>query len=487
MVKNRNGELAAPPNANARLAIDPEDKAKAKKWFDRARELGEKRQFDYAVEYYVNGLEFWPDAVEEALKALHGCAVARRQLGGKRPGLKDTMRRSTNDKDPKRGFLSSLWLFGHDPDHVGYIEGVARNASRLRAEDAAKWAGGVLLRALDSAPKVNIKQLQTLALLFEELGDRAAERNEAPFAESVYQMGVDTLNVWRRRLASKDDKVEQAVKNLSTKLTILKGKYEESESYRDSIRDLDEQVDLHDQQRSVQSDDRVDDLVAKAEAAYKHEPESAETLKSLVDLLCRRERDEDETRAIRLLLDEYKRSDTYRWKHLADDIYMKQLGRKTRQLVKQGDEEALKKHRVAQLRSELGVFKERTDRYPTDNRVRFEYAVRNFRAGRFDEAIPLFQGARVDPKNRAACGMYLGRCFFRKGYHSQAIAALQESLGEHEFSDDDLAKTMLYWLGRSQEIVGDAEAARKTYGRILQMDYNYSDVRGRLDALKPAG
>ena len=48
---------------------------------------------------------------------------------------------------------------------------------------------------------------------------------------------------------------------------------------------------------------------------------------------------------------------------------------------------------------------------------------------------------------------------------------------------DDLAKTMQYWLGRAQEAAGDADAARATYGVILQMDYNYSDVRARLDAL----
>ena len=86
-------------------------------------------------------------------------------------------------------------------------------------------------------------------------------------------------------------------------------------------------------------------------------------------------------------------------------------------------------------------------------------------------------------RHRASCGMYLGRCFFRKGYQTQAIAALQEAIGEYEFSDDDLAKEMQYWLGRAQEASRDIEAARGTYGKILQMDYNYQDVRARLDGL----
>ncbi|MGD2108260.1 MAG: hypothetical protein PVI86_02590 [Phycisphaerae bacterium] len=482
MVKNKSEDAAATTDPNGRLVTSAEDKAKSLQWFARARELGDKRQFDYAIEYYVNGLEFWPDAVEEACKPLHGCAVARRSTGGKKPGLKDTMRRSMNDKDPKKAFLNALWLFGHDPEHIAYIEGVARNASRLRAEDAAKWAAGICMKSIEQAPKVAPKQFQNLAGLLEELGDRAAERNEAPFAVEVYRMGVDTLNALRRRIPRNDD-LEVSVKNLSSKLTILKGKYEKGDSFRDSIRDTDEQKDLHDEQRSVQSDDRVDELITKAEEQYKAKPESPEALKHFIDMLCRRERDEEETRAIGVLVNEYKRSENYRWKHLADDIRMKQLGRKERELRAAGDQEALKEHRVARLRFELGVFKERQHRYPTDNRVKFEFGVRNFQAGRFDDAIPLFQAARNDPKSRPACGLFLGRCFFRKGYNDQAIAALEQAMGEREIRDDDLGKGMLYWLGRAQEASGRVDEARKTYGQVLQMDYNYSDVRDRLDKL----
>ena len=486
MAKENSGDPAVEQDPNARLATSAEDKAKAAKWFLRARELGEKRQFDYAIEYYVNGLEFWPDAVEEALKSLHGCAVARRQTGGKKPGFKDTLKRSLTDKDPKKALTHSFWLFGHDPDNLTYLEAVVRNAGRYRAEDAAKWSGGVYFKALESAPKLSAKQIQALTQMLEELGDRAAERGEGVFGVDAYGMGVEALNLWRRKFP-KDDKVEALVKNLSTKLTILKGKYQSSESYRESIVDVEEQADLHDEQRSMQSDERVDQLIAKAEAEFNANPEDRTAFKGFIDLLCRRERDEDEVRAIGLLVNEFKRTDDYRWKQLADDIRMKQLGREARAILKTGDREKAKEHRIAQLRFELGAFKERVERYPTDNRIRFEYAVRNFEAGRFDEAIPLFQAARNDPKNRAACGMYLGRCFYRKGYHNQAVSALQTALEEHKFADDDLAKEMLYWLGRAQEADGEPSAARDAFGKILQLDYNYRDVRARMDALPAAG
>lgn len=482
MAKKTNEATEPAGDPNARLVTTADDKGKAAKWFARGRELGDKRQFDHAIEYYISGLEFWPDAVEEACKALHGCSVARKQLGGKKPGLKETMKRSTTDKDAKQAYLNSLRLFGQDPDNVGYVEAIMRNASRLRAEDAAKWAGGVLYKALETNPKTNSKQFQALTELFEELGDRAAARGEHDFGVEAYRTGVETINLWRRRIP-RDVQTEMILKSLSTKLTILKGKYQDSGSYRGSVVDLEGQADLHDQQRSVQTDDRMDELIGKAEAEYQANPGSAPALKQLVDLLCRRERKDDETKAIGFLVAEFKRTNDYRWKQVADDIRMKQLGREVREVEKVGDADAFKEAQVAQLRFELSVYKDRVERYPSDHRARFELGARRFRAGQFDDAIPLFQTARIDPKNRAACGMYLGRCFFRKGYFSQAISGLREAIEGYEFTDDDLAKTMRYWLGRALEAGGDVEAARKTYGEVLAVDYNFKDVRTRLDGL----
>ena len=346
----------------------------------------------------------------------------------------------------------------------------------------AVWAAGVCKKALDGGKKVNPKQLQNLTKLYEELGDRYAARNEVSPAVETYQSGVDVLNSWRRRVP-KDRNIDNAVRDLSTKLTIVRGKYQDSESYRDSIVDQEDQRDLHDLQESKQTDERVESLIDKAEAAYREDPESPGNLNRLVDLLTRREIKEDEARAIGFLVARFGDTEIYRYKHQADDIRMKQLKRSVRAAKQAGDQEALKEAHLTSLRFDLAVFKDRVGRYPTDNRVKYEFGVRLFSAGRFDDAIPIFQAARADLKNRAVCGMYLGRCFYRKGYHPQAIAALEAALSIHEFSDDGTAKAMLYWLGRSQEASGDTEVARKTYGKILQMDYNYKDVRAKLDGL----
>lgn len=469
---------------HARYATTAEDMAKARRWFERARELGDKRQYDHAITYYVEGLEYWPDAVEEGCKPLHGCGVARKHNGGAKPGLRDTMKYSMKHKDPQRALLNSMWLFGRDPDNLNYIEGVFCGACRLQAEDTAMWAGGVLLKALENTSKASAKQFQVLVEHAEQLGDRAAARNEAEQGEQAYQLGISALNIVRRRFP-KDHKADLAVRNLSTKLTIHKGKYQDGDSYRDSMADSEGQAELHDRDRSMQSKDRLEELVERADAEYRDNPDKPGAFQTLIDLLRRQEEDKAETRAIGLLVHKFKQTDDFQWKMLAHDIRIKQLGRQGRALKELGDADAIRKHTIEQLRFELSSYRERAEKYPTDNRLKFEFASRLFRAGRFDDAIPLFQAARADPKNRTACALFLGRCFYRKDFHAQAIQALEEGLEEHEFDDDELAKSMFYWLGRAQQDAGKLKDARKSYGKVLQLDYNYKDVRARLEGLPP--
>ena len=471
---------------SARLVTAEADIAKAGKWFARGLELGEKRQFEYAIEYYVNGLEFWPDAVEDACKPLHGCAVARLQTGGKKAGLKDTMKRSLSDKNPKQAFLNAMWLFGHDPENMSYAEAMTRNAGRLRAEDAAQWAAGVFLKALEVAPKASTKCFQSFVRLVEELADRAAKRGEVTFAVSTYETVVSGVNLWRRRNPKEKD-IEDTLRNLSTKLTILKGRYTDGESFRDSMVDSESQADLHDKDRSVQSDERLDELIAVAQQECTNNAEDSRLVKNYIDLLCRREREDEEIRAIGVAVQAYKQTSDYRWKQMADDIRIKQLGRRGRELKKSGDQPAYKVHWNQQITFEMAVYKERVKRYPTDNRLKFELGVRFFRTRRYDEAIPLFQTARSDPRNRVASGLYLGRCFYRKDYHSQAIPTFEKTISEYEITDDDMAKNLQYWLARSQQASLDHQSAKETYGKILQLDYNYRDVRARLDSLPSRG
>ncbi len=471
------------PDANARHRTDEANKAKARKWFARAKQLFDTRSYDYSIKCFIDGLEFWPEAVEEAHKPLRVCALARRQAGGKKPGMMDTVKHSMTGKDPVKSMLNAEWLWAHDPSNVSYIEGVLKNADKARCEDVLMWIGPVYREAIEAEKKPNAKRFALLKETYEACGDRAQERGELDLAVEAFERAVEALSV-QKQLTPRDLSLSNIMRDLSTKLTILKGQYQTAESFTESVRDASEQAQVHDKERMVQTDERLVQLIAKAEQEMRDNPGVPSKVTTLVDLLCRRDDENEEKRAIGILLDRYEADGDYRFKMRADDIHMRQLARRVRAARESGDREAVRQARIRQLQFEIPVFKERVAKYPTDLRIRYEHGVRLFSARRHDEAIPSFQSARGEPKVRTAAMLYLGRCFYEKQYYSEAVSTLEEARAGYEIPDDQIAKDILYWLGRSQADDGQVDAARRTFGNLLQLDYNYKDVRDRLEGLR---
>jgi tetratricopeptide (TPR) repeat protein len=481
--ENHNEAPEQPQDANARHATDPAQKAKARKWFARAKQLADTHNYDYAIKCFIDGLALWPDAVEEAHVPLHGTATARFHGGGKKPGMMDSVKYSMTQKDPLKAMLNAEWLLAHDPTNVNYLEGMFKNANKARCDDTLMWIGPIFRQAAEAEKKPHPKRFALLKEVYEALGDRCQTRGEPKVALEAYERALEALTV-QKLVDPKNDALLNDIRDLSTKLTILKGNYVEGESFKDSLVDGEHQKGLHDRERMVHSQEQFEELRKAAEADWQSNPDVPSKLITLVDLLCRPENPRYEAEAIQLLEDEFAQRDDYRFKQRADDIRMKQLHRAERQAREAGDAEALRQAKIKALSFEIPIFAERVERYPTDLRFRYEYGVRLFHAQKFDEAIPMFQTARADPKSRTRCVLYIGRAFFLKKLYSQAITILREGETLCEIPDEETAKEITYWLARALEAAGESEAAQKAYGKLLQLDYNYRDVRVRIERFR---
>lgn len=465
---------------NARHVSDEAAKAKARKWFARARQLADTRSYDYAIKCFIDGLALWPEAVEEAHVPLRGTATARFQTGGKKPGMMDSVKFSMTHKDPLKAMLNAEWLLAHEPTNVNYMEALFKNANRGRFDDTLMWIGAVYREAAETEKKPVPKRFALMKEVYEGLGDRSQARGEPKLALEAYERALEALTV-QKRLEPKNAELPNVIRDLSTKLTILKGNYSESESFKGSLADGERQTQFRDRERMVQPGDRFESLRQAAEAEWQANPNVPAKLINLVELLCKTEDHRHELQAIELLDAEYAKGQDYRFKLRADDIRIRQLHRAEREARASGDLEALKQAKRRSLSFEIPVFKERVDHYPTDMRLKFEYGIRLFNAQRFDEAIPLFQAARADPKSKTRCILYIGRAFFLKRLFSQAVTVLREGVAACEVPDSELAKEMTYWLARALEESGEETEAQQAYGKLLQIDYNYRDVRDRIE------
>lgn len=469
--------MAKKPDETPKPVFTDDDKRKAREWFNRGQDMAQKKNFDYAVECYLTGLDFWPEAVEEGHKPCYAAALFR---GPKKVGFTEKMK--VNARDPKQAMLASEALLTKEVRNIAWMEGVFKNAAKAGYAATVMWIGELLNDAAVKEPKTNPARFQLLREIYEQIGDSAAGDNPS-LAITALDRAVEALSKLKA-LKPQDMEISTDLRDVAGKLTILKGKYSSASDFRDSMRDDTAQKEIHDKERLVQGDARMDELIASAHRAYEANPGERKKVIDLVDLLCRRDNEADEKRAMDILLKSYKESNEYFYRQRAEDIAIKQMRRKQRALEAKGDEAAIQQHRQDQLKFELGVYKSRIRHFPTDMRLRFKYGELLFRAGKYDEAIPVLQEARNDPKSRFQCSLYIGRCFYKKKYYSQAVDTFKEAIAGYETPDDATGKELHYWLARSYEGDGQTADALKVFGQLIQWDYNYRDVRKRIDDLK---
>ena len=146
------------------------DKAKARRWFEKARQERERRNYDYAIECYLTGLEFWPDAVEEGHKPLYSLAIQRQQSGGKKPGRLEALKRSTSGKDPIKAMLNAEYLLAKDPSNASYLDALFKNAAKAQLFDTFRWITPLVADSLRKDEKPNMSRFKMFRALLVDVG-----------------------------------------------------------------------------------------------------------------------------------------------------------------------------------------------------------------------------------------------------------------------------------------------------------------------------
>ncbi|MCG6156964.1 tetratricopeptide repeat protein [Rubinisphaera margarita] len=151
------------------------------------------------------------------------------------------------------------------------------------------------------------------------------------------------------------------------------------------------------------------------------------------------------------------------------------------------DEEAQKKaSRFARklLDREIEIYEVLVQRYPQNKQHKYQLARRYKVLKRWSDAIPLYQQASQDPRLEVDSLVSLGNCFLKDNKPTLAKKQFLKVVPLISFEDyPDRFKEVHYWIGRILEKEGDLKAAEDHYGEILAVDYDYRDVRDRLNGL----
>ncbi len=481
------GDAAASPDAG----FEP-DPRKAKRFFEHAETIADARNYDYAVELYVNGLKHDPDnmAMHEAL---HEVAKRRKVGGGKPAGLIESMKSGGSTSMDKMLHAERLWSM--DPMNPRLMRDVMKHAVAADGEhpdlhlgEVAYWVGVLVLNAA-VAGKPDKGVLLSLIDLFAAVGrfDKAVEACR-------HAIGLDPTN----------SELQNRCKELDAEHAMAKGNYGKGAKvaeggYRNQIKDGDAQGALQRARGSHAQQSDVDTMIEQRRREFDEDPQDVDRRMKLVDALLKKPSPETEREAVELLNAAWDTTGQYRYKVRAGDILMRQLTRHVRELRQRAheapdDADLRVKHEAAarkRLAFELQEYQERSKNYPTDLSLRFELGKRLYAAQNFDDAIAAFQQAKQDPKNKDPAMMYLGSCYIQQGWLDEAVATLQQALDGHDVKDDQVGMELRYLLMDAQQRlatknrdVSTAQAAQANASKILQADINYKDIRARLDAIK---
>lgn len=460
--------------------IPEEDRKKAKVFFDRAKTVADTGNYEYAIEMYLQGLNLDPEAID-AHQAMRDISLKRKASGGKTLGMFERMKLKPG-KDDKQNLLNAEKLMAYDPGNTDYMLSLLQSAHQGGFYDTVLWIGPILQKANadSSKPPPDFNKFITLRDIYVDLKQWKRATEACQYAAMLRPDDMD---------------LHQILKNLGAQDTMDAGKYGQSGSFRDSVRNAELQDQLLQEDKDVRSVDSLRRAVLDAQKEYQAEPDEPGKLMKLVDALVRIESPEDDAQAIELLDGFYQRTKQFRFRHTIGRIKLAQLARQDRQLraniqATPGDDSLKTEYRSfvrGRYEQELAEYTLWAENYPTDMSIRFEVAKRLFMLERYGDAIPVFQQARQDPKHRINAGILLGRSFLEAGFVDEAADTLKACIDEYQIRGDDKAKDMSYWYARAQEQKGDMQTALRSYSQVAQWDFNYRDVQNRIKKLRSGG
>ena len=141
-----------------------------------------------------------------------------------------------------------------------------------------------------------------------------------------------------------------------------------------------------------------------------------------------------------------------------------------------GEEKRLLATLVAEYRSRVAT-------HPTDLALRHSLAGYLEKSGDLDGAVAEYQQSIRDPRRRGDALGALGRCFLAKGMFDLAANQIEKALEDGAAVGGDRQKALLYDMATVREKQGDTARARECLARIYEIDIAYMDVAQRLERL----
>ena len=253
--------------------------AKARAFFEKARKVAETDNFDYAIDMYLQGLRYAPDALMEGHLPLCELGLQRRGKGGKKSSMMDKVRR-LRGRTPLEQMLNAEYLFVNNPDHLPYAEAMLKAAVAGGYVKTAGWIANLIFQTTNASEKPSV---QTYILL-----------KDAYCALEQYDKAIAACQR-ASKLRPGDKALADEYKDLSAELTMARGKYDGEGDFRKSIKDRESQEKLHGQAGVIKTEGYLAKAIEDARKKVAQNPDLPANIFELADALADLETEDAKT------------------------------------------------------------------------------------------------------------------------------------------------------------------------------------------------
>lgn len=429
-------------------------------------------QFDYAHEMYtqcVVGDPSNPIYVKALLANLSKKYNNNKKGGGtmanmKTMGARASLKKSVAMKKWEDVLKTGLEALKHNPWDTGILSDIAK---ACEAQEFDESQVEYLRQAVD-ADEEDAEPNRLLARAYDRTGN--------------YEEAIRCFS----RVAKvfpKDEEAIRAMSNLQVKKTITKGGYEGATSSKDVRKNKFGQPDPGDDESGALTPEE------KLLRAITKEPADVNLYIELNDLYLKDELFDKSVGIMKKALEVSGGGNMMVRERLEDSEL-----RLARQHMMIAEEKAKKERtpeaidlfnrmRVELNNKETEVYSKRCERYPMNLGFKYELAVRLQKAGKYPDAIKLFQEARSDSKRKGSVYLALGNCFSAIKQYRLALQNFESAVLEISERDADTFKMAIYNAARVAEHLKEWETSEKHYNHLASFDFGYKDVAERLDKL----
>jgi tetratricopeptide (TPR) repeat protein len=450
-----------------RQPLSPAKRRQLQQCFEQGAKVSATGNFDYATEMYsvcVLGDPANPIYVKSFLanlqKKYNNNKTGSKLAGVKGMSLKGGIKTAGLKKDWSGVIKQGLDMLKLNPWDASTLTAIASACEQLEYQSSQ-------LEYLRMALDGDINEPNINRIAGRALGD------QGEFDEAV--------RCWARVLKAKpgDEEAMRAMNDLSVKKTIKKGGYEDAESAKD-VRAS--KLAAADNEERLTPEQQLERAIAK-------NPADMGKYIELYELYQRDERYKEGEEVLTRAMAASGGGDMQIRERL-EDVQIRKIRQqlqiaeqKAREEKTDAAVELYKRIKTELNNKEIEVYTHRSDRNPANLGFKYELAVRLMRAGKFTEAIKLFQEARGDLKRKGQVFMNLGQCFAQIKQYKLSLTNFEQAVENISEKDADLKKEALYLAGKLAVHLKDVETADKHLSALASLDFGYKDLSEWLDKL----